>query len=303
MWSELCWPIRAVGNHQPHGQPPALGAAGGSMATGKQMVGSTSSGNWMVDPWPQESGWLDPHPQGTGFHGQRKVDGWIQFHGELDGGSNARRKWVVRSTSSGNWFHAHRKVDGWIQFHWELDVGSMARGEWMIGSNSTGNWMVDPWPDESEWLDPVPLGTGWWIQGQRKVDGWIHILKELDGGSMPTHISRLLPSRSQMPWPTNLHGLVERSQWHPGHWESQTGSPCDVLLVILVVPAEQHPQLGPACLIPWPRSMSHFKSYFYSFPSCPQIAGRGLYTYFFVSFCSWCSCFQTSGLKFSFLVA
>lgn len=30
-------------------------------------------------------------------------------------------------------------------------------------------------------------------------------------------------------------------------------------------------QLGPACLFPWPRSMSHFKSYFYSFPPAPRL--------------------------------
>lgn len=36
--------------------------------------------------------------------------------------------------------------------------------------------------------------------------------------------------------------------------------------------------------------------------SCPQIAVRVLYTSVFVSFCSWCCCFQTSVLKFSFLV-
>lgn len=51
-----------VGNHQPHGQPPAQGAT----ATGNWMGRPMPTGNWMMDSCPQESGWLDPHPQRTG---------------------------------------------------------------------------------------------------------------------------------------------------------------------------------------------------------------------------------------------
>lgn len=135
IWSDLCWSIGPVGNHEPHGQPPALGAA--------------------------------------------------------------------------------------------------ATGKWMVAPISTGKWVI---------------------------------------GSMPTHTSRPLPSRFQtlgrptcMGWwrrhsilttGTATLGVPGRLYWL--YW----------LLLQNNVPAGH---LGPACLLPWPRSMSHFQSYFYSFPPAPRL--------------------------------
>lgn len=174
MWSELCWSIRPVGNHQPHGQPPAPGAA----ATGR---------------------------------------------------------WMGRTTST---------------------------GKWMVASTSTGNWKVDPWPHtHPDCFQQIPSALA-----NQPPQG---------GGEVTAS-----PPLGEPRW-ESLGGCTG----YPGcSW--RTISP-----------------VGLACLIPWPRSMSHFKSYFYSFPPASRLQAGFCTLISLCPFCSWCGCFQTSGLKFSFLVA
>lgn len=110
------------------------------------------------------------------------------------------------------------------------------------------------------WVRPMATGkgvvgstpTGIWL-----VDPWPH-----------THsaASQQIPNALA----NQICGAVQRSQ-HAEHWESHTGSPGRLYWLNWLFFAEQRPHLGPACLIPWSRSMSHLKSYFYSFPPAPRL--------------------------------
>lgn len=108
----------------------------------------------------------------------------------------------------------------------------------------------DPWPQERGWLDPHPQGSGWWIHGHTHVQA----------------ASQQIPNALA----NQICGAAQRSQ-HPEHWESHTGSPGRLYWLNWLFFAEQRPYLGPARLIPWSRSMSHLKSYFYSFPPAPRL--------------------------------
>lgn len=184
---------------------------------------------------------------------------------------------------------------------------------WRIRSLcSTGRWA---WPSYEKCGDvvraglihqprgqPPALGAGWvrpmstgrWMVGSTPtgnwgVDPWPHTRP----GCFPSDPKRL---GQPNPW----RGAEVTASWALGepHWESW-----QAVLVLLVVFCRATSPFGPCLSHPLVKVDESFKILFLLLPSCPQIAGRVLYTYFFVSFCSWCSCFQTSGLKFSFLVA
>lgn len=86
-----------VGNHQPHGQPPAQGAAatgnwmGRPLSTGKWMAGSTSTGSWMVDPWPHA--YPDGFPEAPKFLGQPTSTGRWRGHSILTTGRATGNPW------------------------------------------------------------------------------------------------------------------------------------------------------------------------------------------------------------------
>lgn len=157
--------------------------------------------------------------------------------------------WYQRQKFQGYWWWRIRPLCSREHRAWPsyIECGE-TQGCGQICADPSGLWATtnpmgnhQPWellPQGTGWLHPFPQGSGW-------LDPWPQVRP------MPTHTSRPLPSRFQMPWQTNLHGVVQASQ-RPDHWESHAGCPWEAVLVVLVVPAEQCPcwSVGPCLSLP-----------------------------------------------------